>query len=96
MQNINPENIFNYMDNIVSTDKITKLMFVSIARSICHVTLQIKSHGSDYCCHCLKCCIYGILFTVLSQRKKEKLLLFVRTDNYQTISNAILYNYFSI
>lgn len=79
------------MDNIVSTDKITKLMFVSIARSICHVMSQVKNHGSDYCCR-----IYGILFTVLSQRDKEKLRLFGRTDNYQTISNAILYNYFSI
>ena len=96
MQNINPEQILDYVNHVVSFDRATKLTFVTIAKCICHTTLQITNHSSNYSFHCLKCRVYSILITVLFQRGRKKLLLLVNTSNYQTVSEETLYDNFSI
>ena len=45
MQNIYREQVFDYFNHIVSHKKAKALTSVTIARCICHVTLEIKDHN---------------------------------------------------
>ena len=44
LQNIYPEQIFDYSNNIVSQEKPKNITSVTIARCICHVLLETKGH----------------------------------------------------
>ena len=83
------------MNHVVSFDKATKLTSVTIARCVCHITLQITNHSPNYSGHCFKCCVYRILIAILFPRSREKLLLLVNTNNYQVISEETLYDNFN-
>ena len=92
MQNIDPEQIFDYMNNIVNYEKAKKLTSITIARCIYHITLEIKEHSLNFNCHCFKCRVCRILLAILVERKQGKLLLLINTSNYNVISEETLYD----
>ena len=92
MQNIHPEKVFDYFNHIVSYEKVKKWTSTTIAGCICYVTLRIQGHSENVICHCYKCRICRILLLVLVERGTKKLLLLVKKDNYNVISDDRLYN----
>lgn len=96
IQNIYPEQVFDYLNHIVSHKKAKTLTSVTIARCFCHVAMEIKSHNENYSCHCFKRCISRILCSVLVERKQDKLLLLLNMNNYKTIPEETLCDSYSI
>ena len=92
MQNIHPEEIYDYMNNIVSFDKAKKLNNICIAHCSCHITTEIDDHNPNSSCHCFKCRVCRVLLCVLTERKQEKLFLLVNKNNYKYISDFTLCN----
>ena len=96
MQNIHPEQIYDYMNNIVSFGKAKKLNNICITHCICHIITEIDGHNQNFSCHCFKYCACRVMLCILMEPKREKLFLLVNKNNYKYISNDILYNNISI
>ena len=94
MQKVKPDKILDYFNNLVSYEKAKQLKSVSVARSICYLTIQIESH--NFFCHCFSCRIYRVLLSVLCERYDQKLLLIVNKNNYNTISDETIYENINI
>ena len=92
MQNIHPEQIFDYMINIVNYEKAKKLTSITITHCICRTMLEIKEYSLNFNCHCFKCRVPKILLAILVERKREKFFLLINTSNYNDISEETLYN----
>ena len=60
MQNIHPEQVFCYFDNIISLEKVKKLTSVSLAQYICHVRKETAGHDENCKCYCFICQIDSI------------------------------------
>ena len=75
---INSTNILGYFNNIVYPAKTKQLHSFSIARSICHLSVQIDGHNLTYDCDCFSCRICRILLTTLLSRRHQKLLQIVK------------------
>ena len=88
---VHPRKIFDYFNNIVDQDKAKKLHSFSIARSICHIAVQISSHRISYMCFCFSCRIFRLLLAVLLSRAHGKLLLIIRKSNYANIMDDYVY-----
>ena len=78
---VHPTNVFDYFNNIVDQDKAKQLHSFSIARSICHIAVQIIDHSDNYQCYRVSCRICRLLLTVLLSRKHEKLLCIIKKSN---------------
>ena len=83
MQNIYPEQVFDYFNHVVSLEKAKKLTSITIARCISHVTKEIQEHNENFHCHCFKCRICRVLLFILVERKNEKLLLLVNLNKFE-------------
>ena len=90
MYNINPEQVFHYFSNILSYKKVTT------AKCVCYITVEIVGHNKNYDCRCFKCQICKTLISVMVERKRIKLLLFVDNSNYKTLSYGELFNSYGI
>ena len=84
---VHPTKFFEYFDNLIDTGKAFQPYSVSVARSIHHITKQIKGHSNNYKCYCFLCWICWLLIVVLLFRKYEKLLCIIKENNYLTITN---------
>ena len=60
MQNIHPEQIYDYVNNIISFDKAKKLNNICLARCIFHITTIINCHNESFTCHCFKCRVWQV------------------------------------
>ena len=92
MQNIYPEQVFDYFNHVVSLEKAKKIISITIARCISHVTKEIQGHNETFHCHYFKCRICRVLLFVLVERKNKKLHLLVNMNNYNIISEEKLYD----
>ena len=92
MYNINPEQVFHYFNNIISYMKAKKLTFMTTAKCICYITVEIVEHNKNYDCGSFRCQICKTLISVLVERERIKLILFVDNSNYKTISDEKLFN----
>ena len=92
MNNICPEQVFDYFANVGDYQKAKKLSLISIDCCICHLTLPIEGHRKNFYCHCFKCRICRILLFALVVRKNGKLLLLSMNKSYKVISDNMLYD----
>ena len=88
---VHPTKIFDYFNNMVNQDKVKKLHSFSIARSICHIAVQVSNHSVNYMCFCFWCRIFRLLLSVLLSRRHGKLLLIIRKSNYANITDDYIY-----
>ena len=80
------------MNNIVSFDKVKKLNNICTARCICHITTKFDGRNQNFSCHCFRCRVCRVLLCVLTEQKREKLLLLINKNNHKFISDDKLYN----
>ena len=85
---VHPTKILNYFNNIIDQDKAQKLHSFSIARSICHIAVQIAGHSDNYHCYCFLCRIYRLLLTVLLSRKHGRLYMKFAVHMQETIKKS--------
>lgn len=87
---IDPTKILEYFDNVVDPIKANQLYSFYIARSICHVGVQIDGHNLNYHCHCFMCRICQILLTMLLSKKHQRLLEIVKISNYLYVTDEMI------
>ena len=92
MNSINPKQVFHYFNDTFSYEKAKKLTSVTTVNCICYITVEIIGHNKNYDSRCFKCQICKALISVLVERKRIKLLLFVGNSNYKTISDEELFS----
>ena len=88
---VHPTKIFNYFNNIVDQDKVQKPHSFFIARSICHIAVQIIGHSDNYQCYCFSCRICRLSLTVLLSRMHRRLLCIIKKNNYASGTDNYVY-----
>ena len=88
---VHPTKIFNYFNNIVDQDKVQKPHSFFIARSICHIAVQIIGHSDNYQCYYFSCRICRLSLAVLLSRMHRRLLCIIKKNNYASGTDNYVY-----
>ena len=88
---IDPREVLTYFNNIVCPWRAKQLQPVSIAKSVCHLVIQINGHNSSYHCHCFSCRICRVLLSTLFARGEQENFACYKKSNYYNVSEEYIY-----
>ena len=91
--NVHPCNTLLYLDNHLCYSKAKSLRSLFVARCIQYICSKARRYNYEYKCHCFKCHVCRMLFSVLISRGHLRLMSIVTANNY-VVSEKYICDFF--